>query len=70
MLTRTVDRYPHFLAPIGARGTVTEVKDWQIAATFDRTLEGAGEWDNSILWDADSDNLSDFESDITRVHII
>jgi hypothetical protein len=69
MLTRSVDRYPHFLAPIGARGTVTEVKDWQIAATFDRELNGAGEWDNSILWDSDTDTLQDFEGDIVRTYL-
>lgn len=70
MLARSVDRFPHFLAPVGARGTVTRVKDWQITATFDHDLKGAGEWDNSIIWDADSETLGDFEADIVRTYLI
>lgn len=51
-LTRPVDRYPHFLAPTGAKGVVADVGDRQIvlAVTMDEPLKGAEEWENQIHW--------------------
>jgi hypothetical protein len=57
-LRREVDRYPHFIAPKGATGTVTDIPHpdlgWGcIAVRLDQHLPGAETWDNEVLWDID-----------------
>lgn len=55
-LARPVDRFPHFVAPEGATGTVTEVSDTLVLVRMDETLQGAEEWDNHVAWSvADGD---------------
>lgn len=49
-LKRDVDRYPHFVAPEGAEGTVTKNWDDLIAVKLDEDLDGADEWDNEVQW--------------------
>jgi len=55
-LTRNVERFPHFIAPKGATGTVTDVTDGNISVLMDDHLAGAEEWDNEIVWSADFDD--------------
>lgn len=59
-LTRPVERFPHFIAPEGATGTVTEASAALILVHMDDTLAGAEEWDNQIAWsvpDGDTPNV-------------
>lgn len=49
-LTRAVDRYPHFIAPKGAVGTLTVSGPSVVAVKLDEHLDGAGEWDNEVRW--------------------
>jgi hypothetical protein len=67
-LRRSVDRYPNFIVKEGT-GTVTEVTKYQIAAKMDAHIPNAKEWDNCIIWSADSsmppDNWMDvFHADV------
>jgi hypothetical protein len=52
-LTRDTDRYPHFLAPAGATGTVAEVDAECVWVHMDDFLPGAEEWGNRIQWHRD-----------------
>ncbi len=52
-LTHAVDRYPHFIAPEGATGVVTESSDELVAVRLDLNVEGAHEWDNEVHWSND-----------------
>lgn len=67
-LTRDVDRYPHFVAPKGAEGTITKNWDDLIAVKLDEHLEGAEEWDNEVQWYdgmyADADYREVFQEDV------
>lgn len=47
-----VDRYPHFIAPAGATGTVVDHGDSQmvLAVRLDEYLPGAEEWENEVQW--------------------
>lgn len=51
-LIHDVDRYPHFIAPAGATGTVVDHGDPSIALAvrLDEILEGAEEWENEVHW--------------------
>lgn len=49
-LTRDVERYPHFVAPEGAEGTITKSQVDLVAVRLDERLDGAEEWDNEIQW--------------------
>ncbi len=49
-LTRDVDRFPHFIAPKGAEGTVTSVDEYALCVRLDETLPGAEDWDNEVHW--------------------
>ena len=66
-LRHAVDRFPHFLAPAGATGTVTSTPTADPAGTLcvrmDEIIEGAEEWENEIVWSVgDGDNpLRDLE---------
>jgi len=48
-LRHDVDRYPHFIAPAGALGTVTTIDD-VYCVRMDDNIDGAGDWDNEVLW--------------------
>lgn len=49
-----IDRYPHFLAPAGALGTVTSTPSADPSGTLcvkmDEIIDGAEDWDNEIVW--------------------
>jgi hypothetical protein len=53
VLIRDVDRYPHFVAARGSRGTIAEVSPEAVSLRLDEQLPGAEEWDNEIVWSAD-----------------
>jgi len=64
-----VDRYPHFIAPRGATGTVVDHGDPQIvlAVRLDEPVAGAEDWDNEVHWlDADLE-LGNDPTDYLRV---
>lgn len=63
VLAKVVERFPHFLAEKGLRGTVNEITDDLISVRMDEEIGGAGEWDNCIVWEGD-DVLSQFRSDV------
>lgn len=50
VLIMEVDRYPYFIAPRMATGTVTEVSNRHITAKMDQLIEGAETWGNCIVW--------------------
>lgn len=52
-LRHNVDRYPHFIAPEGAYGTVTDTYDSNISLKLDEPLAGAEDWDNEVVWAED-----------------
>jgi hypothetical protein len=69
-LTRDVDRYPHFIAPNGATGTVVDHGDPSIvlAVRLDDRLAGAEDWDNEVHWlDADVELGNDPLDDIVEL---
>jgi hypothetical protein len=49
-LRHDVERYPHFIAPAGAVGTVTCVDSDVLCLRLDEHLPGAEEWDNEVVW--------------------
>jgi hypothetical protein len=54
-LRRDVERYPHFIAPAGALGTVLDpgeviYPEDLFLVRMDETIAGAEEWDNAIMW--------------------
>jgi hypothetical protein len=61
-LTREVDRFPDFLAPVGLTGTVDHIEEsGTVWGKMDEPLPGAEEWDNCIMWDTPGDFLQDAE---------
>lgn len=53
-LTQDVDRYPHFIAPAGAIGTVVfSDDDGYLSIHMDETIPGAEEWGNEVQFLAD-----------------
>ena len=53
-LTRDVERFPDFIAPKGATGTVVMAeRDGALAVRMDQAITGAEEWDNEIHWHDD-----------------
>jgi len=55
-LRHAVDRFPHFLAPAGGLGTVTQEEE-VLTVKLDEHLPGAEDWDNEVLWSLrDGDN--------------
>jgi hypothetical protein len=54
-LTRAVERFPHFVAPVGATGTITEADEDYVCLRMDEHLPGAEEWDNEVVWSAEDD---------------
>jgi len=63
-LARDVDRYPHFIAPSGAAGTITQADAHGIALKLDEPLPGAEEWDNEVVWA--EDQVDSFGEDCKR----
>jgi hypothetical protein len=65
-LRHDVDRYPHFIAPKGATGTVTKVDDEVLIVSMDQPISGAEDWDNEVHW---FDDLRPFAAhDLELVH--
>ena len=51
VLTRDVDRFPHFIAKRGMTGIVKEMNpDGAIITSIDQPLRGSEEWDNELWW--------------------
>lgn len=48
-LLHAEERYPHFIAPQGATGTVVD-RGMNLAVRLDETVEGAEEWENEVHW--------------------
>jgi hypothetical protein len=49
-LLAPVDRFPDFVAPPGATGTVVETGDGAVWVRLDAPLPGAEPWNNSIMF--------------------
>lgn len=49
-LQHDVERYPHFIAPEGALGTVTDIDPDFFVVRLDERVEGAEDWDNEVHW--------------------
>lgn len=49
-LRNVVERYPHFIAPAGALGTVVTLDEEVLAVRLDEPLAGAEEWGNEVHW--------------------
>jgi hypothetical protein len=45
-----VDRFPHFIASKGAKGTVEFTEADTICISMDDHIDGCEEWDNEIVW--------------------
>lgn len=45
-----VDRYPHFVVPAGASGTVVHSDSELLSVEVDTHVAGAEEWDNCVHW--------------------
>lgn len=50
ILTRAVERYPHFFAPAGLTGEVVVAEPELISVRMDDHLPGAEAWENEIEW--------------------
>lgn len=58
-LKHDVDRFPHFVAPAGATGTVTDTYGAHISLKLDEHLPGAETWENEVVWtDADTERFA------------
>lgn len=49
-LRNDVDRYPDFIAPAGATGTVVEVCQDLIGLKMDQPIRGCEVWENVVYW--------------------
>lgn len=56
-LKRDVDRLPHFVARAGLTGTLTELTSRNAFVKMDEVLDGAEDWDNSIMWINDFNDM-------------
>jgi hypothetical protein len=51
VLKHDVDRYPHFIAPKGATGTVVHSEWGEVfCVRMDEPIPGAEDWDNEVIW--------------------
>jgi hypothetical protein len=50
VLVADVERYPHFVAAGGSKGTVADVSEGSVSLRLDDLLPGAVEWDNEVVW--------------------
>lgn len=53
------DRFPFFLVPPGAKGTVTEVSDNVVCIKMDEHIDGCEGWDNEVIY-----NLPEYEEEL------
>lgn len=53
-LAHDVERYPHFIAPAGALGTVVGHDNGMYSVRLDKPLAGAEDWDNEVHWYLDA----------------
>lgn len=67
-LLRDVERYPHFIAPKGATGTVTGVDEELVRVRLDQPLPGAEEWGNEVQWHRDW-NSGELTADVRRLPV-
>jgi hypothetical protein len=59
--TQSVDRFPHFIVPRGATGTVTSEDLGVIWIRVDQQIRGAEPWENEVSWDESADGpLADY----------
>ncbi len=65
-LVHDVDRYPHFIAPGGALGIVTDCDEDIVAVRLVDSLPGSEEWNNEVHWYPP--NGDDPSQDIVHVH--
>jgi hypothetical protein len=49
-LCHDIDRYPHFVAPKGAEGTVIDHGTGMFHVRMDEHIPGAEDWDNEVIW--------------------
>lgn len=49
-LTQPVERFPHFIAPAGATGTIASSDEYVIGLRLDDPPAGSEEWDGEVLW--------------------
>jgi hypothetical protein len=47
------ERYPHFIVPAGAYGTVVDTTDGVVSVRMDDRIEGAESWENELYFDED-----------------
>ncbi len=67
-LIHDVDRYPHFIAPEGATGTVVDIGDPMVfAVKLDVHIDGAEDWDNEIHWSNDDLEGSSIDAALTAI---
>lgn len=62
-LKEDVDRFPHFIAPAGATGTISGIEAGITWVKMDEHIPGAEEWDNEIqfLHEEGGDDMSVLE---------
>lgn len=62
---REIDRYPNFVVPKGAKGTIVEYDPSEIIRVqLDNHLDGAEEWRNEVHWYENADNIEEFHLDV------
>jgi hypothetical protein len=59
-LIRPVDRFPDFVARMGATGTVLAVEG-DLWAQMDEPIDGAETWDHQIYWNSVDEFLADVD---------
>jgi len=66
-LKQDVERYPHFIAKKGMKGTVIRNDDDEIAVKLDEKLIGSEEWDNCVVWyKQDFNTGGDFSEEVSN----
>lgn len=49
-LSQEVERYPHFLIPVGATGKVKTLRHDLVEVKMDEPVDGMQEWDGCLQW--------------------
>lgn len=65
VLVRDVERFPHFIARKGMKGTVVECSAKMARVRMDDHLEMYSEWNNEIHWY--EDDRADFALDVVSL---
>jgi hypothetical protein len=64
-LRQDVERFPHFIAKAGLKGTVHFANDdGTVCVRMDERLPGAEEWQNEVQWGPDGDALGRADDDV------